>query len=44
MPAVERAGQVASASEANPIVVTSYDPVSARDAARLELEPWSPSW
>ncbi|HEX5299392.1 MAG TPA: universal stress protein [Streptosporangiaceae bacterium] len=37
MLAVERAGQVASASEAELVVVTAYDPVPARDAARLEL-------
>jgi maltose/moltooligosaccharide transporter len=35
--AVERAGQVASASEAELVVVTAYDPVPARDVARLEL-------
>ena len=35
--AVERAGQVASASEAELVVVTAYDPVRARDVARLEL-------
>jgi maltose/moltooligosaccharide transporter len=35
--AVERAGQVASASEAELVVVTAYDPVPARDAAILNL-------
>lgn len=37
MLAVERAGQVASASEAELVVVTAYDPVPARDAAILNL-------
>jgi len=37
MLAVERAGQVASASEAELIVVCAYDPVTARDATRLNL-------
>ena len=37
MLAVERAGRVASASEAELVVVTAYDPVPARDAAILNL-------
>ena len=37
MLAVERAGQVASASEAELVVVTAYDPVAAQDAAILNL-------
>ncbi|HEU5384709.1 MAG TPA: universal stress protein [Streptosporangiaceae bacterium] len=38
MLAVERAGQVASASEAELVVVTAYDPVPARELA-VEGEP-----
>lgn len=42
MLALERAGQVASASEAELVVVTAYDPVPARDVARLELTTPAP--